>query len=270
MMEEKVHFKHLFFVVLVLVSFSISFSMENFREDEEFIPKLKKYNPILSWPSGTPELFASVPIYTSPLNLSYKMLSHEEKEAYLGAMSSIDKLISLNSSKLSLSEIEIHRCISLFVTFGNSGYLPAFIKLSEIFRNGLYGVPENKVFAFNLLRLVDIDDYTIDFFDQDSLRFLLKDLHSRGLNYEKISEVFCVSTSTVSRFLSGANSPKVFQNFRKKHHSIMTLDIFSPDSYSLKRNLDMELTATEEKKIYKILHADCLGVIYNHLLIRFL
>ena len=238
------HIKHLFFVVLVLVNFSISFSMEGFREDEEFIPEVK--TPSFSWPYGTPEIVASVPLHTARLNVSYKMLSNEDKEAYLGAMSSIDRVIR-NNSKHSSSEMETHRCISLFATFGISGYLPAFIKLSEIFRNGLYGVPENKVFARELLRLVDIDHYTIDFFDQDSLRFLLKDLHLRGLKQKEISEIFCVSTSTVSRFLSGVESPKVLENFRKNYHSVITLDGSLHDS--VKRNLDKELTATEKKQI---------------------
>jgi len=237
-MEAKVHFKkHFFLFILMLISAYASFSSEYVEKEEKLSSRvlILTDEPKVSWPLETPEIIKTIPLSgSSQLNRAYRILSDIEKEAY---SKSIDKIFASYDSHL-----ENYVCVSLVASYGNAGYLPAFIRLSQIFREGFYGVLKNDIFAINLLKLVPIDEYTVNFFDQDSVRILLQNLNFHGLKQKEIAEELCVSNSTISRFFSGAGSPIVLKNFKEFYFRKLS---------TTKRSLDYgkEEKTLEERKV---------------------
>ena len=225
-------------VFLMVVYGSLSFAMEG-----EEVTTLVATSKRMYWPRGTPDCIAAIPLDKNRAGLErqYERIATPQKAACSNALSSTSKFLRLSSSK-GFSYATTDTLISSLALIGNEGYVPAFIRLSELFREGLYSIPQNTFFARQLLDLVPLDEEVVDFFDLDSVRFLLQDLRKRRhLGVPEIARALGVEEPTLDRFIGGAKPLEVLEKFKINCSNLIPLGFYLGDAEEM-------VGSTEESK----------------------
>lgn len=222
------YLKHIFLILFVVIVSSLTHAMED--KETDALTAVSKRN---LWPAGTPDSITAIPLDKDRAELKrrYDRFETDQKKAYKGLLSSIEVVLRSSPSK-GFSHTTTDSLISSLVAISNEGYIPAFVKLSELFRGGLYSMPQDTAFARQLLDLVSLDEEVVNFFDSDSVHFLLQDLKSRrSLTDPEISTALGVGLSAFGRFLSRSlYETTVEKSFKTNYSNLIPLGLYLCDT----------------------------------------
>lgn len=173
------------------------------------------------WPAGTPSGLATLECEQT--------LFREGKHAKVAVDESLlEKIFQITQSLLiryaKSNPTLVFNNFDGMVRLANACYVPAVLLVSEAFRDGKYGMPENKWFADHLLELLHIDDEVVRHLDGHTVRYILnkcRERHPTGFTLARIREDLApdVYEGIFSNYIHSASDGWVFetvaQNFKK-------------------------------------------------------
>jgi hypothetical protein len=194
----------------------------------------------IAWPEGVSKAVGLEiePVHTTGVYQKYRSLEEMHRSAYAGMLASFEKQFKKPSYSHGLAA-SFCQIVERMV---NEGYIPAVIRLSAIFQDGLYGFPQDLGFATQLLKSVPFNAETINLLDASAVRLILRCNLLKDKSLVPAARVLNNDSFTLGDFVRGSiDAPKVVADFKKP-------ECYGPLLAKAFASSDEGVTCDEDKK----------------------
>lgn len=194
----------------------------------------------IAWPEAVSKAVGLEiePVHTTGVYQKYRSLEEMHRNAYAGMIASFEKQFKKPSHSHGL----VASFCQMVEQMVNEGYVPAVIRLSAIFQDGLYGFPQDLHFATQLLKSIPFNAETINLLDASAVRLILRRNFLKDTSLVPAAEILHNSSFTLGDFVRGSiDAPKVVADFKKP-------ECYAPLLAKAFASSDEGVTCDEDKK----------------------